>query len=322
MVHVRLATEDDAVGICQVYLTDVVEWYRTLPDGSRISARYEDLSAFERYLHGGPWMDPESCSVHIRSVVDSGQWPLVAIEGNEVVGELELIVGPDPRWKKTAHIDVLTVHREFRGRGVGRALVGDGRRRAEEASCDWITTNPEETAIEFYRKCGLETVLARQQDFSLPVTIKGPGRVAAPVPAPLASFAPLERLDHILGRFQTSYADWIKWAWPLPGLTGRIRREEGAIPPLNAYYRLRQDSRREKTAELQAWAPDSSNLPELLRSCVCRAEHLGFDGVETTIDAGDLPRVSSLGGTWGKETMILGRALKGRDGSGQCLNPT
>ncbi|MGA7477018.1 MAG: GNAT family N-acetyltransferase [Thermoplasmata archaeon] len=266
-------------------------------------------------------MDPETCLVHVRSVLSSGQWPLVALEGNQIIGELEMIVGPDPRWKKTAHIDVLTVHREFRRRGVGRALVGDGRRRAEEAGCDLITTNPEETAIEFYRKCGLGTVLARQQDLRLPVTIKGPEKVAEPVPARLASFAPLERLDHVLGRFQTSYADWIKWEWPLPGLTGRIRREEGTIPSLNAYYRLYQNNRQEEVAELQAWAPDSSNLPELLRSCVYRAEHLGFDRIETTIDAGDLARVSGLGGTLGKETMILGDALEKTDPTDRTPGP-
>jgi GNAT superfamily N-acetyltransferase len=322
MVPVRLATEEDAVGICQVYVSDVVEWGRTLPDGSWTPTAYEDLSVFERYLHGGPWVDPDPCSVHLRSVLDSGQWPLVAVEGNEVVGELEMIIGPDPRWRKTAHIDALTVLRGFRGHGVGKALVVDGCRRAEEAGCDFITTNPEETAIGFYRTCGLGTVLARQTELRLLVANATSLPVAEQVvPGPLASFTPLEHLDHVLGRFQTSYANWIKWNWSLPGLTDRVIREEGAIPSLKAFYRLWQNNRRPKSAELQAWAPDSSNLPELLRSCGRRAEDLGWDSIETTIDGEDRARVSGLGGTWGKETIILGKPLKEGEPLGPFLIP-
>jgi GNAT superfamily N-acetyltransferase len=306
MAYVRLATERDAPGICQVYRSEVDAWYRTLPDGSRVPSRYEELSLFERFLHGGPWMDPEGCSAHVRGVLASGQWPLIAIEGDGVVGEMEVVMGPDRRWGRTAHIDVLDVHRDFQRKGAGRALVFDARQRARDAGCGTLTTNPEATAVEFYRKCGLVNVLARQQELTLPVEAAGTEEAPELLPGPIRSFAPLEPLDHVLGRFQTSFANWIRSGWSVPGLTDRLKQEEGAVPSRRAYYRLCQSALRETSVSLYAWAPDASELPDLLRSCVRRARALGYDTVETTVDGSDLPRVAGMGGTLGRETMILG----------------
>jgi len=317
MTNVRLATEQDAVGISEVYRSDVDAWYRMLPDGSRVPARYEELDLFGRFLHGGPWMDPEGCSAHLRGVLASGQWPLVAIEGDRVVGEMEVVVGPDMRWGKTAHIDALNVHREFRRKGAGRALMMDARRRAEEAGCEIITTNPEEAAVGFYHKCGLVDVVARQQELRLPSETQEVEEVPGLVTGPIRSFAPLEPLEHVLGRFQTSFADWVRWDWSVTGLTDHLRWEEGAMPSLGAYYRLGQSAMREKSVYLYAWAPDSARLPELLRACVHRANVLGYDTVETTVDGNDLPRVSGMGGSLGKETTRLGSFLKRSDTHGR-----
>ncbi len=306
MTYVRAATKRDAPGICQVYRSEVDSWYRTLPDGSQVPSKYEDLSLFERFLHGGPWMDLEGCSAHLRGVLASGQWPLVAIEGDRVVGEMEVVVGPDRRWGRTAHMDVLNVERGFQRKGAGRALVLDARRRAKDAGCVTLTTNPEATAVEFYRKCGLVNVLARQQELSLPVEVAGTEGTFEILPGPILSFAPLEPLDHVLGRFQTSFANWVRSQWSVPSLADRLQQEEGAIPSQRAYYRLCQSARRETSVSLYAWAPDASELPDLLRSCVRRAKALGYDTVETTVDSSDLARIAEVGGSLGRETMLLG----------------
>jgi GNAT superfamily N-acetyltransferase len=309
MTYVRAATERDAPGICEVYRSEVDAWYRTLPDGSRVPSRYEDLSLFERFLHGGPWMDPEGCSAHLRGVLASGQRPLVAVEGDRVVGEMEVVVGPDHRWGRTAHIDVLNVERGFQRKGAGRALVLDARRWAKEAACATLSTNPEAAAVGFYHKCGLVNVLARQQELRLSVEAAGTEGSSELLPGPIRSFAPLEPLDHVLGRFQTSFANWVRWDWSVPGLTDRLKQEEGAMPSRGAYYRLCQSPVRERSVYLYAWAPDASELPDLLRSCVRRAKALGYDTVETTVDRGDLPRIAGMGGSLGRETMLLGSSL-------------
>jgi hypothetical protein len=44
MLKVRLATPEDAPGISQVHLSDVVQWYRWQPDLSKVEARPEDLA--------------------------------------------------------------------------------------------------------------------------------------------------------------------------------------------------------------------------------------------------------------------------------------
>jgi len=68
-----------------------------------------------------------------------------------VVGELELYVG-DERGElgRTAFIDVLVVHRDYRGRGIGTALVRAAKRVAVEEGCRTVSVWPEEEAIPFY----------------------------------------------------------------------------------------------------------------------------------------------------------------------------
>jgi len=56
---------------------------------------------------------------------------------------------------KCAYIDVLEVHRSYRRRGIGRALVDKAIEIAREHNCDTIAVCPDKEAIEFYRKCGI-----------------------------------------------------------------------------------------------------------------------------------------------------------------------
>jgi len=70
-------------------------WFENPFSGGQ-EARVEDLTPAQRWLHGGPWMDPELLDLHVRRVAANGGAILVAERDREVVGSAELWRGDDP----------------------------------------------------------------------------------------------------------------------------------------------------------------------------------------------------------------------------------
>lgn len=311
-LRVRPATPGDAPQITRVHASDVEIWYRWKLDLTKVEAKREDLSPWERYMLGGWWLEEPLCRAHLEKFLQLGQWPLVAELDGRIIGEMEVIVGPDPGWGWTAHIDALVVERGFRHQGAGRALVEEGRRLALEAGCSSYTLCPEDTAVGFYRKCGLTDVWARQRDVRVPL---GEGSALRPWdvrPGDLRSFTPLEGLPLRLGRFQTSYDEWIKGPLVLAEYQDRLLREEGSVPELGGYYRLRPDPRSPTNVFLNAWGPPEVKISDLLGALSSRARLLGYQTLLTTIDLGDLPLTSSWELSLGPESIILGSSLRTR----------
>jgi hypothetical protein len=61
---------------------------------------------------------------------------------------------------------------------------------------------------------------------------------------------------------------------------------------------------------LRCWVSDSTKLPELIATCAERVLELGCDLIVTTIDEKEASRFETIGGTLGKESILLGRSLK------------
>ena len=122
-VEIRLASLDDVKGIVDVYCSSVSKWFKRV-GGKEVEAKYEDLTVAERFSLGGSWMSAETCAIHINNLLLNGQYPLIALLDGKIVGELELYVGEEKGiLGKCGFIDVLEVHKSFRRRGVGKALV-------------------------------------------------------------------------------------------------------------------------------------------------------------------------------------------------------
>lgn len=311
-MKVRTATPADGEAVSRVHVSTVDPWTVRDDAALRPPRPFVELTPFERFSLGGPWMDPGACGQHLARVLASGQWPLVVEDDSgRVVGEAEVIVGPDVHWGRTAHLDVMAVAREGQRKGYGSALVREARRRAEEAGCATLTTNPEPDAVEFYRRNGLHEVLARQREFSVPVPRGGAAASAALPAPPLSDFAELAPLDLLLGRFQTSYATWIKATWPVEGFTDRLRREEGTLLLRRTRYRLGQVARRTASASACLWADPATDLAEAARLLAERARELGYLTLETTVDPARASELAGLPGlSWGEESVLLGAALE------------
>ncbi|MDK2464038.1 MAG: GNAT family N-acetyltransferase, partial [Candidatus Korarchaeota archaeon] len=120
MVEIRLASLRHVAGIVEVHRSDLHSTRVWTPEGWR-EASPGDLDPCQWVLNGGPWMSVETCAIHVNNLLTQGQIPLVALEGDRVLGEVELILGDEGgRRGLVAHLSVIEVHRDFRGRGVGR----------------------------------------------------------------------------------------------------------------------------------------------------------------------------------------------------------
>lgn len=155
-VKIRHARLDDAPGICDIHRSHVERWYRKV-DAEQYEVPYGSLSLSERWGFGGPWMSAETCAIHLNNLLLRHQIPLVAEEGGELAGEMELFTGKEAApFGNNLHIGLLYVKKGFARQGIGRALVERAARLAVERGSDTLTVASSQANEAFYEKCGFE----------------------------------------------------------------------------------------------------------------------------------------------------------------------
>ena len=118
-------------------------WYRN-PIRGEGPCRYEDLTPFQRMLHGGDWMDVNLCRRHIHEYISRGHQIVVAEEGGKVVGECELWLADEPPpFGRYADIEMLMVSRECDRKAVELALVEKGEERARKTGYENYDVSPQ-----------------------------------------------------------------------------------------------------------------------------------------------------------------------------------
>ncbi len=97
-VTVRAATPADEPALLTLHCAqnDFGGRWFTNPFAGGKEARYEDLTPAQRWLHGGPWMDPDLLSLHLRRIAANGGAVLVAERGGRLVGAAELWRAEEP----------------------------------------------------------------------------------------------------------------------------------------------------------------------------------------------------------------------------------
>ncbi|USS40429.1 GNAT family N-acetyltransferase [Thermococcus aggregans] len=275
-MEVRVAKLEDCKGIVQVHCSGVERWIKK-SEGREAS--YEELSIEERYLHGGPWMSIETCAVHLNSLLLEGQFPIVAEENGKIMGNAEVLISEEPikgKIKRIAHIDVLEVHKNFRGRGVGKSIVEFIEELAREKGCELVTATPEKSAIGFYEKLGMRDVLHDVSfvEFDLssfPLTKTKPKVFEF-------SWDDVKNLEMVAGKFQSSYHHWfMAFKDKIAGIDDRIYFESGKIG--ESYYVLEEVYYRGSIVTGYLWGR-KEDFPLLLS----RARELGFKKLRTIIE--------------------------------------
>ena len=97
-VEVRPATESDVPALVELHRPQQEfggKWF-TNPFAGGKQAKYEDLTPAQRWLHGGPWMDPELLRLHLDRIYEAHGVVLAAVRGTSLVGSAELRPSEEP----------------------------------------------------------------------------------------------------------------------------------------------------------------------------------------------------------------------------------
>ena len=295
---VRPATPEDAAAITAVHCSHVQVWRR---GGKGEVVPYDALSPYEHWLHGGPWMNVETCAAYLRGWLGAGHLALVALRGEEVVGEAEFVEDEEPPpYGHVLHLSLLFVHAAHQGQGVGRALVEAGVELARERGCAALTTQPEREAEPFYHRVGFEPWLwlrewqASAREGPLPADL---------LPADDAPYPAGQGVALRVGRYQTGRHIWI-WRElgdrPIPEVArlpwGRWRaRMPGGE---TVWLELRAQPLAPTQADGFVWAPPHADLRPAIEALQALAARLGFAYVDLLLEE---PEGGVLAATLGLE---------------------
>ena len=310
MLRVRTATLNDIRGIVEAHCSDIAEWFKWR-DGRRVRARYEELSVEEKYDHGGPWMGVETCAIHLNYLLLSEQHPLVVEEDDKIVGELELYVGREPEpYGLNAHIDVLVIHDSYRGKGCGRKLVAHAVELAKQLGCDTITVWPEQGSEGFYEKCGMKLVFSKRIEVAVDLSSIEGTQKAEVKREELGEYSPLEDKVMYFGRYQSSFAQWLKRRWGFHFEEVKQLQIEGKVEELDAYFILESRWRKEDECVLMLWARSCIDAAAACRSVLSLAKELGFRKAVTLVEQRHLECLKGLKYEKLGESVILGTRLR------------
>lgn len=156
MITVRPALPADAPAISAIHRSDIVAWKRWDENDESHLARYEELTAHERWLNGGPWMDVSTLEPHLQRLGRTEGIALVAEAEGQVLAEAEASLSDEPLpWGRYLNIEVIYTLRGHAGRGLGSALMDELLAIARRQQCTAALVSHTE-APAFYAKHGFE----------------------------------------------------------------------------------------------------------------------------------------------------------------------
>lgn len=286
-IKIRQATLEDVNAITALHCSNTTTWRN--PKTHKVTP-YEELDLYARWRHGGPWMSVEMLAVHLNHLLQRGHLPLVAEIQGQVVGEAEYYLSNEAPPFKTLHLSVLYVHREWHRQGVGKVLLEAGTDYAYTAGFKTITTQPEESALQFYTKMGFRPwQQAKEMQFPaepgpLPKSLE---LVTAP------TYLPAPELALRIGRYQCGSQNWEnlwptlmiphwstlpRWVWQytLPG-SGKI---QSRLNPPTAILGLREQVFDPHQVDGYAWLPLNADLAPAIRILKALAAQKGYKAVD------------------------------------------
>lgn len=201
----RPATPNDAPGITAIHCSNIIRWLRWEADGTSHPARYADLTPYERWQHGGPWLDESTCRAYLERLIAGGGFPLVAEAGGRLLATAELHLATEPPpYGRNLNLSTLYVHRNHQGQRLGSALLGYSIEFARSKECDtFLVANAE--APEFYKRHGLKQV-ERWVQYRLPTAKSRAAYSLEPLPD--SSHELVQGYALSIGRYQNAHHDW------------------------------------------------------------------------------------------------------------------
>lgn len=258
-ISVRQAALDDTDAISRLFRSRITAWQRLDTRGQVEDVPYDDLTVYERWMHGGPWMSVETGVLQLSHLLRGAGIPVVAENNGQVCGYSEAYHGVEPEpYGDHLHIAHLTADPDQIG--VQDAVMTHWLGQAAGYRCQRVTAtcvaNDTESRALFERH-GLQP-LSRVQRFSLSAKT---GQVFyKAVEHTNANSAQINGWFMPVGRLSSARQQW-ETLWPftwyaLPEIRDqRAHRLHFSVAGQEAYIYCQQQLYVPRSADVYGWMP-------------------------------------------------------------------
>jgi len=289
-VKVRSGTRDDIEALVEVECSDVEVWHHFSSEGRGAPASYQELTPSERCMHGGPWMDAGTLTRYWHHIERLGIVPLVAELNGKVVGHLDVIFSSELSLGSFLYLDVLTIHKAYRRRGVAKSLIKEAERLAKSRKARYMLVQPQQyegPSGLTYTSCGFKKAFD-VYDLEMPVNQSEIPSGVRLVSVPRTQEAPLDTHAMICGWYNIGAKMWDYGVNPDVELLHAFSAHQLALSALtngSVYFlHLGQNFSDPSTGTLCLWAPtplEKDALQRVLQAATATASWLGMKRLTT-----------------------------------------
>gem|GEM_PF-6748360 len=306
-VTVRAATKEDIPALVALHVSDNEfggRWFENPFAGGK-EAKVEDLTPAQRWLHGGPWMDPGLLALHHDRIYDALGVVLAAERGGALAGIAELWPSAEPL-PMGAYLGVVTLTtKRAVARDVEPALLAAAAREARGRDLRGLDIAPAHAGGDAARLLADGyAVLAEHRTVHLEAGRKpDPPEYSVVSTAPsyteLKEFVALDHTEPPGFRIGNLVNEWSA------GLLAEVSKPFGAL--LRVDFATVGVTGRvatwlpEREAEFDLWVPMAAlgNLPWLRRAVAAAVDHVGkrhrVARFRTTVRAHQVPALKAAG---------------------------
>jgi ribosomal protein S18 acetylase RimI-like enzyme len=249
---------------------------------------------------GDPWADPAECAIWTNHRLLRGFTIDVAVLDARVVGHAEWEVSDEPApYGRHLYLSMIEIHRQFRGRGIGREMVEAPAATAASRGCSAVRTIPDDGAKGFYARLGFTVSgqLTRMCTPPRPAELPEGWKNCRSIPHSV-----VKRLPMRFGWYQAcSEFMWEHYDRPM-AIAGddlrhlRARRMDGkAFIDVECYAS-------EKSADPASWASPDVHPAELVQAAFALSSRLPANRVSFAVDSAYGPAVAPFIGDAAVET--------------------
>ena len=153
-MRVRLATLQDTSAISRLFCVRVGRWQRLDAQGRGEDVSYDNLSLYERWSHGGPWLSIETAAIWLNQLLNGAAVPLVLDGSSGIMGYAELYLNDETEPLRVhGHIAEWVIADEAPSDALDVFLEGMVERAPQKrlsAACSPYDT----TSVDLYTACG------------------------------------------------------------------------------------------------------------------------------------------------------------------------
>ena len=252
-LHIRPATMEDTGAISALFRRRINVWQRFDAEGRVDELPYEQLTIYERWLHGGAWMSLETAAIFLSHLLRVGGVTLVAEVDGAVAGYAEAYPGDEPPpYGKHLHIAHLITQAETIKDALLQHLLGMAKPRLTVALSTYDTE-----AAAFYQRYGMQPI-ANLRQYTLSARA-GQSFYQATEHLP-ADYAQIAGWHMLLGRLESARAHW-ELLWPrlweaFPQITAqKTHRLHFSAAGQEAFVCYRQQLYAPRSVDVYCWSP-------------------------------------------------------------------